>query len=131
MGTVPGRYFVSTSLSLNCSVNVSEAVDIHSFMVTESWTSPGGPIISDDPNDRYIITAAVQVGDSNMYISTLGINSLENAGPDSDTGTYSCNLTLNLLGDYPNIQPQTASGVGQFELVVEGNAPSYNCSNIV
>ena len=117
---------MSTPLSLTCSGNVLGAVDVDNFTITESWTGPAGPISSDDLNDRYNITAAVQVGDSNMYISTLCIDSLENAGPNGDSGTYSCNLTLTLTGDYPNIQPQTASGLDQFELTVEGKATTYN-----
>ena len=123
VGTVPGRYFASTPLSLICSINVPEAVDVDNFTITESWSGPGGPISSDNPNDSYIITpAAMQVGDSNTYVSTLSIVSLESTGPDSDSGIYSCNMTLTLTGDYPNIQPQTTSGVDQLELTVEGNA---------
>ena len=132
VGTVPGRYFASTPLSLNCSVNVPVAVDVDNFTITESWSGPGGPISFDYPNDSYIITpAAMQPGDSSTYVSTLSIVSLEGTGPDSDSGTYSCNMTLTLTGDYPNIQPPTASGVDQFELTVEGNALSYNYDNMV
>ena len=127
VGTIPGRYFASTPLSLTCSVNVPEAVDVDNFTIAESWFGPNGPISSDDPNDSYIITpAATQVGDSNTYISALRIDSLVSTGPDSDSGAYSCNMTLTLTGDYPNIQPPTASGVDQFELIVEGNAISSN-----
>ena len=134
VGTIPGRYFVSTSLSLNCSINVLEAVDVDYFTITEFWSSPGGPISSDNTNDRYIIApAAMQAGDSStyMYVSTLRIDSLDSTGSDSDSGTYSCNMTLTLTGDHPNIQPPAASGVDQFELTVEGNALSYNMDNIL
>ena len=131
-GTVPGRYFTSTPLSLNCSVYVPEAVDIENFTIAESWSGPAGPISSDNPNDSYIITpAATQVGDSNTYVSTLKIDSLDRTEPARDSGTYSCNMTLTLTGDYPNIQPPMASGVGQFELTVEGNKICYNIDNIL
>ena len=133
VGTVPGRYFVNTALSLNCSINVPEAVDVDNFTIVESWSGPDGPISSDNPNDGYIITpAAMQVGDSStyMYMSTLRIDSLESTGPDSDSGNYSCNMTLTVTGDYPNIQPPTSSGVDQFELIVEGNALNCNIDHI-
>ena len=132
LGTVPGRYFASTPLSLTCFVTVPETVDVDNFTVTESWSGPGGPISSDNANDNYIITAAAkQAGYSNTYVSTLKIVSLESTGSDSDSATYSCNVTLTLTGDYPNIQPQTSSGIDQFELIVEGNATSYNNDNIL
>ena len=127
VGTIPGRYFASTQLSLTCSVNVPEEVDADNFTITEFWSGPGGPISSDYPYDSYIITpATVQPGDSNTYGSTLRIDFLVSTGSDSNSGTYSCNMTLTLTGDYPNIQPPTTSGVDQFELMVEGNAISYN-----
>ena len=116
MGTVPGRYFVDTALSLTCSVNVSEAVDVDDFIVTESWAGPQGPISSINDEDRFTVMAAKGEENSSVYISTLDIDHLDIL----DSGNFSCNLTLTLTGDYPNIQPQAASGVDQFEVVVEG-----------
>ena len=77
-------------LDIVCNVNISEAINT-GIDVSIIWQKNGGSALSNNTN--YTISPLTSV--SNMYTSTLRIESLNNDGSDPDNGAvYSCSVSV-------------------------------------
>ena len=77
-------------LDIVCNVNISEAINT-GIIVSITWQKNGGSPLTN--NSDYTISPLTNV--SNMYTSTLRIESLNHDGSDPDNGAvYSCSVTV-------------------------------------
>ena len=77
-------------LDIVCNVNISEAINT-GIDVSITWQKNGGSSLTN--NTDYTISPLTSV--SNMYTSTLRIESLNHDGSDPDDGAvYSCSVTI-------------------------------------
>ena len=77
-------------LDIVCNVNISEAINT-GINVSIIWQKNGGSPLTN--NTDYTISPLTSV--SNMYTSTLRIESLNHDGSDPDNGAvYSCSVTV-------------------------------------
>ena len=77
-------------LDIVCNVNISEAINT-GINVSITWQKNGGSALTN--NTDYTISPLTSV--SNMYTSTLRIESLNHDGSDPDNGAvYSCSVTV-------------------------------------
>ena len=88
--------YAGTSLTLTCTVTLDSNVNNNERVVTE-WSGP-----QSIPGDRYSVTPAMRVSDSN-YTGSLTISPLAD---QNDDDTYICTVTVT---GGTNVQPATNS----------------------
>ena len=106
-------------LDIVCNINISEAINT-GIEVSIKWQKNGGSPLTN--NTDYTISPLTSV--SNMYTSTLRIESLNHDGSDSDNGAvYSCSVTVQLSPVSPFITGNSNSD--SITLTVAGTVIVY------